>query len=339
MSDKHTGLLLTEPGSLGLSTSGMLGLALNSDSLTSFVPMVLQNSRASQPIGDGSGVLYKKPGSAGLWWLTASGERNLLEPEPRVVVNDGSACEPGMSFQSDHASGLFKSGSSVGLSVNGNPVLSAAVDAVRVPAVDFLRSGGASSANASGRPGIESSGRLTTKPGSAGLWWLGADGSERDLTADPVIPKQEPVNQVSAISGSVLKPSYSFSDDQKTGLYLDKNQDEQSGALRFTVGGAPVVTMLNTALVVDRGNILLGDPESHSIGSLRSERGGLWWSIGDAAPVRLDQPARSETKKEAQEITVGELKLTIDTTSNQITTTDVSGRRRTYICSETLTAG
>ena len=210
LDDTSTGIYKPINNILGITAGGVLGLSVSSYDTTIYKTLVIKDSNVSAPVLDIEGHLYKKPNDNGLYWNTTE-EIDLTQVRFPLLADNGSYSQPSYSFVNESNSGFYKlNEGGIGLSINGslhsyNNLVSGFMKPLELNDV--------TASNASITPIDNTSGKLYKKVSSSGLYWNTLDGGEIDITNNkldfPILGKL----------GSNVKPTYSFSGDDKTGIY------------------------------------------------------------------------------------------------------------------------
>lgn len=188
--DSDTGLSKVEDNVIGLVAGGQLTLAAAPDQTILYKPAAFVDTVSSAPAVSTEGKLYKKAGSKGLFWQTATDDIDLTQQKYPLVGPNGSATAPTYAFQ-EAGYGLYKSGDTVGLTAGGQSVLSASTSEIRLNNKVRISHDG-------------QNGTISIKNGN--LFW-----NETDLCNGMKYP-------ITAPDGSVAAPSYTFAGDSALGI-------------------------------------------------------------------------------------------------------------------------
>ncbi len=188
--DLDTGLSKVEDNVVGMVAGGQLAVAAASDQVMIYKPMALMDSAYNTPVVNSEGRLYKKTGSAGLFWSTVSGEVDLTQQEFPLIGHNGNAMTPTYAFN-EQGYGMFKLGDAVGISAGSHAALYVRKDETQV--------NGKLKLSHDGHTGL-----LSVRAGK--LFW-----DETDLCNGMKYPIQAP-------DGTQLQPSYSFAGDSSLGI-------------------------------------------------------------------------------------------------------------------------
>jgi hypothetical protein len=236
-----TGWYLNDDNHIVLSIDGSESM-VNTDSGIEFKQgIVLKDTSPDLCKCPQKGILYKKPGSSGLWWNTKDGEVNLLQHlESKTMMSNTVLSTPQITKQSISPDILSKLNElpEIKKSLDDIKKLSNSVDDLKK--LTSIQDQSLSSGNTFKlyKP-IElydsvSSGLLYKKDN--GLWW-NINGKEVDITKQ-YFPKLNLPN------GTGFAPTYSFSQNSNTGLYLI-----DSGNLGVSVNGGNKLQIKQSELV------------------------------------------------------------------------------------------
>lgn len=249
-SDPTIGWYMNDTGEV-VFTSGLDDTMLQNSNYTEFrKPIMLNEFEPSSIDLTNKGILYKKPNDPGLWWLTENGEINVaagvtptamqmampmaMPMQMAMPMSVNTSDQPSYTFGSDCNSGFFlNSPGNIGVTANGVEVIRVNEENLKVfrpmEIMDTL---------VSGNPTTPLTGYLYKKSGEQGLWWRSVKG-DIDLTADLPASIKQP-------KGRQDQPSYSFADDNKSGMYLI-----EPGRVALAVNSSPKLEVKNSEVVAD----------------------------------------------------------------------------------------
>lgn len=190
--EQSSGWYLNKDGEIVFTSYGEDNIIQNYD-YTEFRKSIMFNDDSTiSDVEPGKGLLYKKPGSSGLWWRTADGEINLTD--------QGVSGIPARSAL--HATSTV--GSTLTLDNESMRVTDSAIKIFKP--IEILDAGLVHA------PETSVSGYLFKKPDDDNLWWKTANSEVNVTDKLPEI--------LTLPSGSANIPTYSFSDDVKSGMFL-----------------------------------------------------------------------------------------------------------------------
>jgi hypothetical protein len=252
--DSTSGWYMDDDNNIVFTSSGSDNIIQSSQYTEFKTAIVLNDYDVDFDIEKNSGVLYKKPDTGGLWWVSNGIETDLVSGTHNKIVSltDSGSVKDFANSSNDkldrkgvgNSDKLEKYGIDKDIYLTNIPELSESV----LLSSDGLRE-------------TTKTGVLYKKPDDKGLWWR-VNNKSTDI-----------LNYKSVVSGSDLEPAFSFTNDTSTGLFRSANHE-----ISITAGGNTVASFGSTVDIKSHVNIY--DSENN-FGSLYKKAGSdtLWWNI------------------------------------------------------------
>ncbi len=255
--DLDTGLSKVEDNVVGLVAGGQLVLATAADQAMLYKPIAFVDTTSAPPAVPTEGKLYKKNGSKGLFWQTATDEIDLTQQQFPLVGPNGSAVNPTYAFQ-EAGYGLYKSGDMVGMTAGGQLVISARTGEAHV--------NGKLRITHDGQNGV-----VSIKNGN--LYW-----NDTDLCDGMRYPIKAP-------DGDIAQPSYSFAGNTRLGITRVNDAitfvNHGSNIAQFTTVGMQTPMITTGKLNLDSNGVS---------GTLQQKGVDLVWKPTNGAEIVLGAP-------------------------------------------------
>jgi hypothetical protein len=226
--DPMTGLYSVKQGTLGVAVDGFAAYEVNLNATSFNNPIILRNS-AGNLTSPNEGMLYKKDGSAGLWWKTDKGEVDVVAAQFPIQAPENVS--PSYGFSTNPGTGMFYSGGTLGFSIGGQVGLSMNQQGIFAKKPITLDKGG----------------RLS-QDGDSLLWTL-PDGKTTNISAGLTFPLMAPNDES-------INPSYSFASDVHTGIY-----HAGTGTVGIAADGVLAMSVSENGVSVSK-SLVLGDMTS-----------------------------------------------------------------------------
>ena len=267
----NSGLFMPTSDAVGVSVCGLERLRVGRNATRLMNVLELTDLSTGLPTDATVGKLYKKPGSDGLWWATASGLVNLVDATKAPESVNGKEQKPGYSFDANDTSGMFlKEPGHVGMSVNGiermafkhsetvtNNPIRAAAGQKDLPSYSF---------GDSSKTGMYS-------PAADSVAFTNAGVESLRLSKGAI--KVMNGSALQHADGEARAPSVSFTSEPSTGLHRST-----PGALSVAVLGADVLTVSKSNINVI-GSVTLAPGLKNMFGFAKHQSGMYSSDDGD----------------------------------------------------------